>query len=136
MRALIRTRGRQSTGVASAKICTEIGVMRLKSAVIAATALAGPANSGCNREGGTYAVLEDTTLVEIVIRSGFMGLCVLTFKTLLLTAEVPTDVDADAVDPFHCQIIAKIIRQVAQYAAASVSMVIIATATMVDGIFS
>ena len=65
-----------------------------------------------------------------------MGLCVLTFKTLLLTAEVPTDVDADAVDPFHCQITAKIIRQVAQHATASVSMVIMATATMINSVFS
>jgi len=64
MRALIGTRVRQSAGVASADLYGDKGVMRLKSAVIAATALAGPANSGCNREGGTYAVLDHATFVD------------------------------------------------------------------------
>ena len=49
---------------------------------------------------------------------------------------IAVEANADAVDPFHCQIVAEIVRQVAQQATASVSMIIMATATMVDGVFS
>jgi hypothetical protein len=80
MRALIGPRVRQSAGVASADLYGDKGVMRLKSAVIAATALAGPANSGCNREGGTYAVLDDAAFVEVVIRSASWGFAFLRSK--------------------------------------------------------
>jgi len=110
--------------------------MRLKSAVIAATALAGPANSGCNREGGTYAVLDDAAFVEVVIMVVIHGALPSYVQTLLLTAVVPTDLDADAVDPFHCQIIAKIIRQVAQHPTDSVGVVVVAATSMINSVSS